>query len=313
MSGREFSANRTRGKIRRNAGKLAATFVAFGLLLGTGERIARRGGRGHLRSPRSRADAYGDAGHRRGDAGARRRHRAAPRRDACSAGDRRRRGARHLAHGDGGHRRAAGFRAGQDQSRSASAASAMIATAGSRVTHSSRRTMAQPGCRATCSKAGLARAYSLGADRGCAAELLAAERAAREARLGVWAEAAYAVRAAEPSAALLRHLATFQLVEGRVVRVATTRGSVYLNFGDRPAARVQRVAQARRSRPARSVRGKPEGPRGIAGARARLDCPAQWRAVHRSFRGRRSGSDRRRRSGGEPGSNPRAARRSRPK
>ncbi len=80
-------------------------------------------------------------------------------------------------------------------------------------------------------KAGLARAYSLGADRGCAAALLAAERAAREARLGVWAEAAYAPRAAEPSAALLRHLSTFQLVEGRVARVATTRGSVYLNFG----------------------------------------------------------------------------------
>jgi len=79
--------------------------------------------------------------------------------------------------------------------------------------------------------AGLARAYSLGADRGCAGELLAAERSAREARVGVWAEAAYAIRAAEPSAALLRDLATFQLVEGRVARVATTRGSVYLNFG----------------------------------------------------------------------------------
>ena len=95
-------------------------------------------------------------------------------------------------------------------------------------------------------KTGLARAYSLGADRGCAAELLAAERTAREARLGVWGEAAYAVRAAEPSAALLRHLATFQLVEGRVARVATTRGSVYLNFGGTGRRRgIQRVAQAR--------------------------------------------------------------------
>ena len=62
------------------------------------------------------------------------------------------------------------------------------------------------------------------------AELLAAERAAREARLGVWGEAAYEVRSADASAALLRHAATFQVIEGRVARVAITRGSIYLNF-----------------------------------------------------------------------------------
>jgi endonuclease YncB( thermonuclease family) len=78
---------------------------------------------------------------------------------------------------------------------------------------------------------GLARAYAPAAHRACEAELLAAERTAREARLGVWAEAAYEVRSAEPPAALLRHVATFQLVEGRVMRVATTRGRIYLNFG----------------------------------------------------------------------------------
>lgn len=78
---------------------------------------------------------------------------------------------------------------------------------------------------------GLARAYVPAVHRACEAELLAAERAAREARLGVWAEAAYEVRSADAPAALLRHAATFQVVEGRVVRVATTRGSIYLNFG----------------------------------------------------------------------------------
>ena len=78
---------------------------------------------------------------------------------------------------------------------------------------------------------GLARAYTLAAHRACAAELLAAERSAREARLGLWAEAAYEARQADPSAALLRHAGTFQLVEGRVVRVATTRSSIYINFG----------------------------------------------------------------------------------
>ena len=68
---------------------------------------------------------------------------------------------------------------------------------------------------------GLARAYTLAAHRACAAELLAAERTAREARLGVWAEAAYA-GARRPT--LRRRccgtLATFQLVEGRVAHVA---------------------------------------------------------------------------------------------
>jgi micrococcal nuclease len=78
---------------------------------------------------------------------------------------------------------------------------------------------------------GLARAYTLAAHRACAAELLAAERSAREARLGLWAEAAYKARQADPSATLLRHVGTFQLVEGRVVRVATTRSSIYINFG----------------------------------------------------------------------------------
>ena len=77
---------------------------------------------------------------------------------------------------------------------------------------------------------GLARAYTLGASRACAPELLAAENAARNAGQGIWAEAAYQVRSADQPAALLRHLATFQLVEGRVVHVAETRGRIYLNF-----------------------------------------------------------------------------------
>jgi micrococcal nuclease len=80
-------------------------------------------------------------------------------------------------------------------------------------------------------ESGLARAYTLALHRACEPQLLAAERAAREARLGVWAEAAYDLRFADDPAALLRHAATFQLVEGRVTHVATTRGSIYLNFG----------------------------------------------------------------------------------
>jgi endonuclease YncB( thermonuclease family) len=77
---------------------------------------------------------------------------------------------------------------------------------------------------------GFARAYALAGGRTCIEELFAAERAAREARRGLWAEAAYQVRPADRPAELLRYRATFQVVEGRIVRVGQTRGSLYLNF-----------------------------------------------------------------------------------
>jgi endonuclease YncB( thermonuclease family) len=79
---------------------------------------------------------------------------------------------------------------------------------------------------------GLARAYALAGSRGrrCSAELLAAERPARQARLGLWAEAAYQVRSADKPAELVRYRATFQVVQGVIVRVGQTRGRIYLNF-----------------------------------------------------------------------------------
>ena len=77
---------------------------------------------------------------------------------------------------------------------------------------------------------GFARAYVEAGDRGCLADLLAAERPAREAHLGLWAEAAYQVRAAADAAELRRYRATFQLVEGKVVAVGVRRTTIYLNF-----------------------------------------------------------------------------------
>ena len=56
------------------------------------------------------------------------------------------------------------------------------------------------------------------------------EPEAREARLGLWADAAYQVRPADKPSELLRYRATFQIVEGVVVLVGQTRGSLYLNF-----------------------------------------------------------------------------------
>lgn len=75
---------------------------------------------------------------------------------------------------------------------------------------------------------GLARVYSFADNRALVAEMLAAERAAREARVGIWRHPFYAVRS---SADVARDIGTFQLVEGRVVDAARVRGTTYLNFG----------------------------------------------------------------------------------
>ena len=75
---------------------------------------------------------------------------------------------------------------------------------------------------------GLARVYSFADNRALIPELLARERAARAARRGIWGWRFYAVRDPE---GLERHLGGFELVEGRVLKVAIVRKRVYLNFG----------------------------------------------------------------------------------
>ena len=77
--------------------------------------------------------------------------------------------------------------------------------------------------------AGLARVHSLVDDRAGVAEMLVIERRARAARLGIWSQPRYRVRAASEVDARLR---SFQLVEGRVKAAAVVRGRGYLNFGD---------------------------------------------------------------------------------
>jgi endonuclease YncB( thermonuclease family) len=78
---------------------------------------------------------------------------------------------------------------------------------------------------------GHARAYGLPGSFACAHELLAHERAGRDARAGIWSHGTYAVRSASRAAALLRQRNTFQIVAGRVVHVAATKSNTYLNFG----------------------------------------------------------------------------------
>jgi micrococcal nuclease len=77
-------------------------------------------------------------------------------------------------------------------------------------------------------KKGLAR-VDISPDRGeCNRELYAAEADARRAGLGLWADAAYGIRAPDKVAA---DTGTFQIVVGRVLSTAVNLGAVYLNFG----------------------------------------------------------------------------------
>lgn len=78
---------------------------------------------------------------------------------------------------------------------------------------------------------GHARAYGLPESFACARELLAHERVAREAQLGLWANAAYATRSAREGSKLLRYRNSYQIVEGSVLRVKTTKSRTYLDFG----------------------------------------------------------------------------------
>lgn len=79
---------------------------------------------------------------------------------------------------------------------------------------------------------GLARVYTFADNRALAAELLAAERVARNARRGIWALEYYRIRDAVADATELTKSAdTFQLVEGRVSGSGTRDGRAYLNFG----------------------------------------------------------------------------------
>lgn len=79
---------------------------------------------------------------------------------------------------------------------------------------------------------GLARVAARIGDTSCAAELKAAERAARTARLGVWAGPHYVRQAGNP-AEILGEKGRFALVEGRVLSVRESGGVIYVNFGRR--------------------------------------------------------------------------------
>jgi endonuclease YncB( thermonuclease family) len=80
---------------------------------------------------------------------------------------------------------------------------------------------------------GLARVSSRVGDPSCAKLLLSKEESARAARLGLWADPVYVIGKAEDPAAILESRGRFALVEGKIVSVRESGGTIYVNFGRR--------------------------------------------------------------------------------
>jgi endonuclease YncB( thermonuclease family) len=67
-------------------------------------------------------------------------------------------------------------------------------------------------------------------DKNCAATLAIAESAARDSKLGIWAETA-AIKNTESPGDILAAIGQFTVVEGRVLSVRQAGSITYLNFG----------------------------------------------------------------------------------
>ena len=68
----------------------------------------------------------------------------------------------------------------------------------------------------------------------CAGDLLGPEKAAREVKLGLWADPYYEVLNAESPKDALARRGRFALVEGKVASVRESGPTIYVNFGRRP-------------------------------------------------------------------------------
>jgi endonuclease YncB( thermonuclease family) len=78
---------------------------------------------------------------------------------------------------------------------------------------------------------GAARVSARVGDRSCADALLAAERRARAAGRGLWADPNFAPLAAENRHRIESERGHFALVEGKVLSVRESGGTIYMNFG----------------------------------------------------------------------------------
>jgi endonuclease YncB( thermonuclease family) len=80
---------------------------------------------------------------------------------------------------------------------------------------------------------GHARVGAQAGEPACAAELLGLERAARTAKVGLWADSRYAIIDAGNLADLVAGRGRFAVVEGQVLSVRERGGTIYVNFGRR--------------------------------------------------------------------------------
>jgi endonuclease YncB( thermonuclease family) len=78
---------------------------------------------------------------------------------------------------------------------------------------------------------GFARVGDFVGERDCAAELLRREKAARQVKLGLWADPYYDPLRADKPADILARRGRFALVEGDVVSVHPSGATLYVNFG----------------------------------------------------------------------------------
>jgi hypothetical protein len=68
---------------------------------------------------------------------------------------------------------------------------------------------------------------------GCAVAFLSAEKAARVSGAGLWGSSYYAAKKAEDPAGILAFRGRFAVVEGKVLSVRESGGTIYVNFGRR--------------------------------------------------------------------------------
>ena len=80
---------------------------------------------------------------------------------------------------------------------------------------------------------GVARVAARAGSRACIVELLTRENAARQAKLGLWADPYYDLLSADSPADVLAEQGHFAVVDGKVVSVRERGATICVNFGRR--------------------------------------------------------------------------------
>lgn len=80
---------------------------------------------------------------------------------------------------------------------------------------------------------GMAQASARIDNRACRDALLLQENGARRAKLGLWADPVYALRDASRPATILPVRGRYAVIEGKVLSVRGSGGTIYMNFGRR--------------------------------------------------------------------------------